>query len=571
MKSDEVMDSIDPLPENNSIFNISSHLREMAALHPHQRAVVVPKARDKDGRVAYTHLTFSQLENESDRMAFGLNSIGITRGTRTILMVKPGIEFFILTFSLFKVGAVPVVVDPGMGIRRMLGCLKQSMPEAFIGIPKAHALRIFCPKYFQTVKTSVTVGRRWFWGGHSFNSIRHIGKDPFPIAQTRYKEAAAILFTTGSTGPAKGAIYSHKTFDAQIRQLKSCFNIGENEIDLPTFPLFALFDPALGMTAVIPDMDPTRPAFVNPKKIIEAIENQGVTNMFASPALLNRVGRFGQENKVRLPSLKRVVSAGAPVAPANIEQFLTMLCDEAQIYTPYGATEAVPVAVIGSREILSETAMRSEKGHGLCVGRPLDGVEVNIIRIDDGPIKQWSDDLLVDDGDIGEIVVRGNLVSPRYFKLPRQNALSKIIKGKTVYHRMGDLGWRDNKGRIWFCGRKSHRVSTANGTLFTIPCEAIFNTHPCVARSALVGVGNPPEQKPVICIELDKRQKGTSINELEQELIQLAKGNFLTENIDTILFHRGFPVDIRHNSKIFREQLSLWASKKINVHGVMQP
>ncbi len=565
------MDSNDSLPENNSIFNISSHLREAAARHPHRRAVVVPETRDRAGRIAYTHLTFSELENESDAMAFGLTSIGITRGTRTILMVTPGIEFFILTFSLFKIGAIPVVVDPGMGIQRMLECLKQSEPVAFVGIPKAHLLRMVFPKYFQTVRIRVTVGRRWFWGGHSFRRIRHHGNDPFPIAQTRYKEAAAILFTTGSTGPAKGAIYTHKTFDAQIRQIKSYFNPGEDEIDLPTFPLFALFDPALGMTAVIPDMNPTRPAFVNPRKIIEIIENQGITNMFASPALLNRVGRFGKENGIRLPSLRRVVSAGAPVTPANIEQFLTMLADDAQIHTPYGATEAVPVAAIGSREILSETAMRTEKGHGICVGLPLDGVEVNIIRIDDGPIKQWSDSLLVEDGDIGEIVVRGNLVSPRYFKRPRQNALSKIIKGKTVYHRMGDLGWRDNKGRIWFCGRKSHRVITENGPLFTIPCESIFNTHPGVSRSALVGVGNPPEQKPVICIELNKKQKGTSRKELEQELLQLAKSNFLTENINTFLFHRRFPVDIRHNSKIFREKLALWAEKKIKGHGVMGP
>jgi len=555
-------DTLD-LPSDNPIFNISYYLRDVAALYPYRRAVVYPAARDKDGRVAYTHLTFQQLDQESDRTAYGLTSTGITRGTRTILMVRPSIDFFILTFALFKVGAIPVMVDPGMGVGRMLQCLKESDPEAFIGIPPAHVLRTFCPKYFSTVKTWITVGRRWFWGGHSLESIRQLPYKPFPTAETRKDDTAAILFTTGSTGPAKGAIYSHETFDAQIRYIKSYFDFSADEIDLPTFPLFALFDPALGITAVIPDMDPTKPALVNPEKIVEAILNQGVTNMFASPALLNRVGRYGKENRLKLPSLKRVVSAGAPVSPANIEQFSLMLNDNAQIYTPYGATEAVPIIAIGSREILSETVELSEKGYGICVGRPITGLEIRIIKISDDPIDEWSADLVVESGGIGEITVKGELVSKQYYNRPEADAAAKIYEKNQVWHRMGDLGWQDNKGRIWFCGRKSHRVVTQNGTLFTIPCEAIFNGHPNVFRSALVGIGNPLQQKPVVCIELEHGKKRMPKKKLKKELIQLGKSSMLTETIDTILFHKAFPVDIRHNSKIFREKLAIWAEKRL--------
>lgn len=543
--------------------NVATYLRRMGRVQPFKRAVCYPAGRDERDRVAYSHLTFIQLEQESDCIAYGLEKAGILRGTRTILMVKPSLEFFALTFALFKVGAIPVVVDPGMGIQRMLQCLQESDPQAFIGIPKAHILRKVYPKYFKSIHSYITVGRKWFWGGHTLTQIRQLPWQPYKIASTTADDMAAILFTTGSTGPAKGAVYTHKIFDAQIRHIRSHFQITPDEVDLPTFPLFALFDPALGMTAILPDMDPTKPGSVDPENIIEPILNQGVTNMFASPALLHRVGQYGKERGIKLPSLNRVVSAGAPVAPSNIETFATMLRKDAEIHTPYGATEAVPVISIGSKEILSETKSLSEQGFGNCVGLPLKGIEARIIEIRDIPIRTWSDDLVVPDGDIGEIVVSGDLVTERYYNKPEADQLAKIQDRGNFWHRMGDLGWKDNKGRFWFCGRKSHRVITEKATLFTIPCEAIFNNHPHVKRSALVGVGDPPNQTPVICIELDDSSTNNDKSDIEKELLQIAKNSEQTKRIQTILFHKRFPVDIRHNSKIYREQLAEWAEKQL--------
>lgn len=546
----------------NGVLNIASYLRRMARVQPYKRAVIYPGRRDRSGRIAYTHFTFQQLDRESDALAYGLEKVGITRGTRTILMVRPSLEFFALTYAIFKTGAVPVVVDPGMGIRRMVGCFKESRPSAFIGIPLAHVLRTIYPKFFNTVKTWVTVGRRWFWGGHTLAKIRQTFEKPYPMLQTGRDETAAILFTTGSTGLAKGAVYTHGIFAAQISHIKMQYGISTDEIDLPTFPLFALFDPALGMTAVIPDMDPTRPAEVNPVKIIEAIANHGVTNMFASPALLNRVGKYGKENHIKLPSLKRVISAGAPVQPANLAQFSALL-DDAEVHTGYGATEAMPVASISSREILSETRHLSEKGRGICVGQPINDIDVRIIPISDDPIQNWSDSATVENGEIGEIVVKGDIVTRSYFEKPRADALAKIKAGDAIWHRMSDLGRIDAHGRLWFYGRKGHRVITENGTLFTICCEAIFNNHPRVFRSALVGIGPAPHQKPVICIELPAGDSGKNKDELTQELLALGEKHDHTRAIDTILFHDAFPVDIRHNSKIFREKLAKWAEKKI--------
>ncbi len=550
------------LPKSESKYiNIAYHLAHMAKIQPYTRAVVFPAGRDNDGRVTYSHLTYRQLDMESDCLAHGFEAVGITRGIRTILMVPLGLDFFALTFALFKVGAVPVVVDPGMGIDRMVSCMQSSDPQAFIGISKAHALRIFRKNFFKSIKTCITVGPRWFWRGHSLKDLRLTKWQPFNIAQTQKDDVAAILFTTGSTGPAKGAVYTHENFDAQIRHIQSHFKIDNEEIDLPTFPLFALFDAALGMTAIIPDMDFTKPAKADPEKIIEAIINHGITNMFASPALLYLVGRFGKENGIKLPSLKRVVSAGAPVSPANIDQFSNLLCDDAEIHTPYGATEAVPILSISSKEILADTRKLTESGYGVCVGRPIDDIEVRIIKITDTPITRWSDDMALPPTEIGEIVVKGDLVTKHYFDNKEADSLAKIRDGKDVWHRMGDLGWSDSKGRIWFCGRKNHRVQTPSGTLYTIPCEAIFNNHPDVYRSALVGIGRPPNQKPVIIIE--PRKQAASLQELKIELLKLGAKNILTKGLTAILFHKNFPVDPRHNAKIFREELARWAETQI--------
>ena len=544
--------------------NISVGLKKTQEKYPFKRAVVYPAGRDKKGRVLYSQMTFTQLETESDRLAFGLERIGIIRGTRTILMVPPGMEFFITIFAMFKVGAVPVVVDPGMGIERMLQCLEQGKPKAFIGIEKAHLLRKLKPGFFKSVKLWVTVGKRWFWGGYTLDQLMIQSDVPYSKAQTTRDETAAIVFTTGSTGPAKGVIYTHGNFEAQINQIQEHFQIDPDEIDLPTFPLFALFDPILGMTAVIPDMDPTKPARVNPEKIIEAIENHGVTNMFASPALLNRVGKFGKENNIKLPTLRRVISAGAPVTPANIEQFSSMLSDHAQIHTPYGATEAVPVISIGSNEILSETKILSEQGYGMCIGRPICNTQVKLIKITDDPITQLHDKLKVPENQVGEIIVKADLVTQHYFDNREADLLAKIHDPDgTVWHRMGDLAWMDSKGRIWFCGRKSHRVITLDETLFTIPVEAIFNNHENVFRSALAGAGPRNMQTPVIFIESYSKIKNKKA--FIKELLVLAKSNPLTANIHHVFIEKDFPVDIRHNSKIFREKLAVKAKKRLNL------
>jgi acyl-CoA synthetase (AMP-forming)/AMP-acid ligase II len=545
--------------------NIAAPLADMAAARPHTLAIVQPYAVDAAGRVRYRHFTYRELNEETDRLAAGLERVGVRRGVRTVLMVPPSLEFYALTFALFKVGAIVVLIDPGMGVRGLGACLNESEPEAFIGVPKAHVARVLFGWARRSLRVCVTVGPKFGWGGPTLDAVRRAGgpSGPFALAATQAAETAAILFTSGSTGVAKGAVYSHGIFAAQVEMLRRVYGIEPGEVDLPTFPLFGLFGPALGMTAVIPQMDPTRPGSVDPVRILDAIRYFGVTNLFGSPALIRRAGAYGFERGVKLPTLRRVISAGAPVPALAIERFATMLSPGVLLHTPYGATEALPVTTIGSDELLGETRFKTVEGAGVCVGRPMDGMRVRIIRISDEPIPVWSDDIALLPGAVGEIAVQGPVVTRAYYNRPESTVSAKIGDANGgLWHRMGDLGYCDEVGRIWFCGRKSQRVVTREQTYFTVACEGVFNAHPAVARTALVGVAREGDVRPVLCVERDPRAR-IADDDLRGELLALGAARPHTRAISTILFHKSFPVDTRHNAKIFREKLAVWAAGQL--------
>lgn len=535
--------------------NIASHLPAMARLQPFTPAIYAPAGRDERDRPRWLCWTFKQLDDESDRIARGLERVGITRGVRTVLMVTPGLDFFALTFALFKVGAVPVVVDPGMGIRRLGQCLAEAEPAAFIGIPKAHVARLLFGWARGTLKTLVTVGRKLGWGGLRYEDLRRLGAsdEPYVMADTEPDETAAILFTSGSTGVPKGAVYSHGNFSGQVDVLRETYGIQPGECDLATFPLFGLFDPALGMTTIVPDMDASKPGAVDPRRIFEAIETFGATNMFGSPALLRRVAEHGVFEGLSMPSLKRVISAGAPVPAEVLEKAASLLTDGAEVHTPYGATESLPNTTISHTTVLGETAAETARGRGVCVGEPVSGVEVKVIKIIDEPIESWSEDLVLADGEVGEIVVKGPRVTQSYYGRPEATAIAKIRDGERVRHRMGDLGRFDDRGRLWFCGRKAHRVETADGPLYTMMVEGVLNACEGVLRTALVGVGPRGEQRPLVWVEA---RRGANADEALAAVKARAAQDEALKGVTEFRLHPGFPVDVRHNSKIFREQLT---------------
>ena len=534
-------------------FNIAARLEHWADQKPESVALIEMRS----GR----QRTFKELEQESSRLASGLVQFGMKSGERVLLMVPYGIDFVTLTFAMFKAGLIPVLIAPGLGKKNVLKCIKQVQPHGMIAIPLAHAIKKIFPANFKSIQHNVTVGTRWFWGGASLNKLLDSGKTDFKMASMEKEHPAAILFTSGSTGPAKGVLFSHGIFNHQVRILQEQFDIQPDETDLPTFPLFGLFSSGLGMTSIIPDMDSTKPAHVDPKNIIVPIQNFKISSSFGSPALWDTVSQYCLDQNIQLPTLKRIIMAGGPVSGDLLARFETIIDKSCKIYTPYGATEVLPVSLIDRREILDETWSLSNQGKGTCVGHPIPGVEIKIIEISDQPILKWQDVNESGTNIVGEIAVKAEWATRTYFNRQDLTQLAKIEDGNSFWHRMGDLGRLDEKNRLWFYGRKNQRVVTEFETLYTIPCEAIFNQHPDVKRSALVGTGY--KTKPVIIIEPVERIKSQAARQkFTAELLERGAKSSLTQSITKVLFHEEFPVDVRHNAKIFREKLSLWAENQ---------
>ena len=534
-------------------------LAQQARATPDRAALILPFGP------GFRTTSYARLDRRVDAVAAGLRAAGLEPGMRAALLVPPTEDFFTLAFALLRLRAVPVLVDPGIGRGNVKDCLGSMAPEAFVGVTKAHLARRVLG-WAPTAHLSVVVGpgstpwracvrpTRTSPGRvertqetRTLRQVEQTGRGllPFTPATRPDGSPAAILFTSGSTGPPKGVEQGEEQLLAQATSITRLYGLTPDDVSLSTFPPFALFGPVIGMTTVVPRMDATKPASVKPERVTRAANRYAATVMFGSPALLDTVSRGG----ATMPTLRQVISAGAPVPRAVQRRTLDILATGTQIFTPYGATEALPVASIGSDELLGLPE------DGICVGRPVPGVRVALIRVTDDPIATLSPADLVADGETGEVLVSGPVVSPGYADRPDATATAKVDWDGQTAHRMGDLASRDAEGRLWFAGRKVHVVHTPDGPLYSVPCEEVFNRHRCVRRCALVGVTD----RPVLVVELEPGE--TRSPALTAELLALGAGHERTAGITDLRFHPGLPVDIRHNSKINRAALAVWAAR----------
>ncbi|MFE9934282.1 AMP-binding protein [Streptomyces sp. NPDC005533] len=342
---------------------------------PGKTAVIHPIDKPApSGRPAYASVDYAEFASTVTVCAAGLKGQGFRRGTRTALLLTPGADLLTLAFSLIHIGAVPVIVDPGMGVGPMLDCIRRVGVQAFIGVPSAHVLRRLHPRVFADVRSVIKVGRR---SGTGLTRLTELGTGlPVPPAvPSRSDDLALIGYTTGSTGPAKPVEVTVAMLWGMASGIEAGHFTADMTTTLVTMPLMGLFDLVAGRTVVVPKMDMSRVAAAEPALLTDAIQRFGVNAMFASPALLGPFSAHLDAGGERVPSLRLIVSGGAPAGLDLMRSLRGVLPEEARVFSTYGATEALRVALVESREAL---AAGSAAGLGVCVGRPTPGMSVRI-------------------------------------------------------------------------------------------------------------------------------------------------------------------------------------------------
>jgi olefin beta-lactone synthetase len=544
--------------------NIACRLEQQVDKQPYKRAVIELCKRDHvSGAGLYRHLTFLQLEELSSKYARAFSESGIKKGSRVLLGVKPGAELCALTFALFKLGAVPVFIDPGMGKKHLLNCVEQAKADALVALPAVFIFKLFNGKSFEGVKIKWSLGFCPVLGVKNLKTVSFQEKF-YPACHMEEDELAALLFTSGSTGPAKGVVYTCKIFNFQLDIIKEQYAVTSDDMDMSVFPLFALFAVCMGMSTVIPDMDTSKPAAADPVKILQIMEEQDVSFSFGSPAFWKVMANYCEEHNRKLNSVRCLVMAGCSVEPELHRRFLkNILNEDAEIYVPYGATESLPLTSMKGSDVLAFSAERSEAGEGTCVGKPMSPeYDIKIIKISDDVIGEWSEDLCLPAGQVGEIVNSGPITTHEYYNNVEGTKKSKIHAEDRIWHRMGDLGYFDEQGYLWFCGRKNERVEINDQLLCTDKIENVLNLHKDVKRSALVSLTEKEaalivEPETLDLLECEQKQS-LSIKEFSELLSE----RMPTVKIKKFLFKENFPVDVRHNAKIKRDLLRDWAQDK---------
>ena len=535
------------MTEGREPVNVAAHLALAAQNQPHKTAIL--PAREG----AFAARTFAELEKDVAACARLLCVRDIRPQDKVLVMVRPGYELILNVFALFLLGACPVVIDPGMGLRNLLRCVKSTKPDGLIGIPLAWLLARFFRGTFSGVHKKIVVR-----GNHFLRELRnHQSLEPLHAAEVNADDLAAILFTSGSTGPPKGVCYDHGTFAAQVQMLKKNFDIVTGEHDLVTLPVFALFNPALGMTSVIPDMDPRKPAQADAGKLVAAMQKHKITSAFGSPVLWRKIADHCEAHKVELPGIRRIFIAGAAAPPTLVQKLIPIL-PNARILAPYGATEALPLSVADADDILA-TRESTEQGEGSCLGKPLPNIDVRILPVCNSPIPNLDEVEELKDGEVGEIAVAGPVVTKSYYRMPGATFDSKVCDGKRILHRMGDLGYFDRKGYLRFLGRKAECVHTSDGPLETERCEPIVNALTEVHRSALIGLGEGREKEPALVVEPEPNhfpQTMADKKRLAKTILEKLHEHERLRLIRLIFFERSLPVDTRHNAKIHRLSLA---------------
>ena len=516
-------------------------------------AVAIVEMNPDGGRDS---ITFTDLHADVERVARGLVALDVKKGDRIAMLVPPGIDLAVSLLATWKAGAVVVLVDAGLGARGIGRALASADPDYLIGIPRALAAARAMRWPGRRIATSRTSSgqQRALGAGASLDDLRELGRAaPLPELPGPDDEAA-VGFTSGSTGPAKGVVYRHRQLQAQRDALVDLYRIDQSDSLVAAFGPFALLGTLMGIPSVVPDMKVTSPGSLTAVALADAAAAIDATLVFASPAALRNISATAEYlTSVQREAMQRsrlLLSAGAPVH-ADVLRAAVALMPNAEAHTPYGMTEVMPVADISLTEIEA-----AGEGSGVCVGIPVDGVDVAISAIDEqgravGPLTS-------DVGTVGEVCISAAHMRDGYDKLWMTQNAASLPAG---WHRSGDVGHFDEEGRLWIEGRIGHVITTDRGPVTPIGIEHAIATLDDVQLVAMVGIGPVGTQQVVAVLTVgDGRRRPDLADELLADRVRSAAGGV---DIAAVLTVPSLPVDKRHNSKIDRTRIAAWADKAL--------
>jgi acyl-coenzyme A synthetase/AMP-(fatty) acid ligase len=534
-------------------------------------AAIDRKAGDRDIAIvemgpdgASRSITFAAFHADVNRVAGGLVELGVGTGDRIAMLIPPGIDLAVSIFAAWRIGAVAVLADAGLGIRGMGRALKSADPTYLIGIPRALSAARAMRWPGIRISTSPLSGAQQRMAGSvaSLDDLRVHGDGiPLPPPPGPFDDAG-VGFTSGSTGPAKGVTYKHHQLQAQRDALVRLYDIGASDSLVAAFGPFALLGTLMGIPSVVPDMKVTSPGSLSAAALADAAASIDATLIFASPAALSNVavtaGELSSDQRGAFDHARLLLSAGAPV-PSEVLRDVAALLPNAEAHTPYGMTEVMPVADISLTEIEAVGV-----GDGVCVGRPIDGVDVAISAIDDEGTA--GGDLTTDAGILGEVCIRAPHMRDGYDKLWMTQSQASQPVG---WHRSGDVGHLDDEGRLWIEGRIGHVITTANGPVTPVGIEHRVAVLDEVDLAAVVGVGPVGAQQVVVVLSLDDGVSRASL--ADEHLADRVREAAAPVDVAAVLVVSSMPVDKRHNSKIDRTRMAAWAEKVLTGGRVGRP
>lgn len=519
----------------------------------HLRDSDLPAVIEMDGARPQRVMTFAELASDVARVGAGLAALGIAKGDRVSLLIPPGIDLTVSLYACWRIGAVPVIADAGLGVKGMTRALQSAAPGYIIGIERAMAaarlLRWPGKRIAAEAMSSAAAAALGVWT--SLPDIRkhgeHAGLPEPPVAS----DPAVVVFTSGATGPAKGVVYRHGQAQAQRDILRELYGVKPDDRLVAAFAPFALYGAALGIPSAVPDMEVTKPGTLTAEALAGAAAAIGATMVFASPAALVNVDKTAADLTPHLQSallgVRLLMSAGSPV-PSELLRRVSRLVPNAELHTPYGMTEVLPVSDISLAEI-----EQAGVGNGVCVGLPVTGVQVAVSPLDDSGNATGT--LTTDPGISGEICVQAAHARDRYDKLWATTSAASHPVG---WHRTGDIGHLDDDGRLWVEGRMVHIIRTASGVVTPIAIEHAAESVAGVAQAAAVAVGPVGTQQIVVVVVTDEPGRAAGLAGLD---LADAIRRVVAVDVSAVLEVPSLPVDKRHNSKIDRTRVAAWAER----------